>query len=189
MRKLILVFLSLCLFFTHTAYAQDDTTTPEATLSVEEQLESLLADLSSLQKSLKKNKRKRPIAREIKTITRKIIKAANSIPPENCMKTIRLAMDDFYELVSNLGSGISCGPPILPPFLPGGDTTEPLIEALSADCLPPPDEFPLERLQIGGPFGGSFADIYPIYNEARDVFQIDGDTSEISDVCEGNTES
>ena len=183
MRKLIIVFLSLYLFFASIAYAQDDTVTSGETLSVEQQLESLLADLLSLQKTLKKNKKKRPIAKDVKLITKKIIKAVNSIPPESCMNTLRQAMDEFFELVTKLELGISCGPVILPPFLPGDDGSS-LIEPLTEDCLPPPDAL----LQIGGPFGGAFVDINPVYDEAKDLFQIDVDSSEISDVCEGEVE-
>ncbi|GEM_PF-2929902 len=180
MKKLIVLCLSLSLFFSTVAYAQGDIESEEP-LTVEEQLESLLADLSSLQKSLKKNRRKRPVAREIKTITKKIIKAVNSIPPESCMNTIRQAMKDFYDLVSELQLGIACGPLIIPPFLPGGD--EPILEKINVDCLPPDD-----LLQIGGPFGGAFVDVNPLYDEAKDLFQIDSDESEISDVCEGEVE-
>jgi hypothetical protein len=185
MKKLIIVFLILHLFFVNIAFAQDDTNTSGETLSVEQQLESLLADLSSLQKALKKNRRKKPIARDIKVIARKIIRAVNSVPPETCMKTLREAMDEFYEVVTKLELGISCGPVVLPPFLPGDDG-DPLVEPLVEDCLPPPDEF--ERLQIGGPFGGAFADVNPVYDTARDLFQIDVNDSEISDVCEGEIE-
>ena len=184
MKKLIVLCLSLSLFFSTVAYAQGDTASEEP-LTVEEQLDNLLADLSSLQKTLKKNRRKRPVFKKIKLITRNIIKAVNTVPPENCMKVIRIAMDDFYELVSKLELGISCGPAILPPFLPGSDSSL-LVESLTGDCLPPPDAF--ERLQIGGPFGGAFADVNPVYDEARDLFQIDADASEISDVCEGEVE-
>lgn len=183
--KAILVVLFI-FNFQYLALAQDDIAESEETLSVGEQLDELLQSLSSLQANLKKNKRKRPVGRKIKLITKKIIKAVNSIPPEACMETLRLAMDDFYELVSDLGLGIACGPPILPPFLPGEDDNN-LVEPLSGDCLPPPDEL-FERLQIGGPFGGSFADVNPIYNEARNLFQIDTDKSNISDVCEGEVE-
>lgn len=102
------------------------------------------------------------------------------------MKTLREAMDEFYELVTKLELGITCGPAVLPPFLPG-DGGEPLFEPLVEDCLPPPDDFP-ERLQIGGPFGGAFADVNPVYDDARDLFQIDANSSEISDVCEGEIE-
>ena len=182
-KTLFITLLTLSIIFTGSVYAQDSTSTEE-TLSVEERLGDLLANLSSLQTTLKKDRRKRPVARKIKLITKKIIKAVNAVPPENCMKVIRIAMNDFFGLVSDLGSGIACGPPILPPFLPGGDSDLP-IDSLSSDCILPPDE-QLGRLQIGGPFGGSFSDVYPIYNEARDLFHIDTNSSDISDVCEGN---
>lgn len=187
-KKLFNLFLIFCLVYVFSipVTAQSEVTTTEEELSVENQLDNLLAGLSSTQKALRKDRRKRSVARKIKLITNKLIKAVNLVPPRKCMDVLRVAMDEFYELVSNLGSGISCGPPILPPFLPGEDFDS-LPTKLTQDCLPPPDE-PLERLQIGGPFGGSFSGVYPLYEDARDLFQIDSNDTEISDVCEDKEE-
>lgn len=179
----ILVFLSFILLVsTLPVYSQTSDSIDEIT--VEEQLNELLASLSSLQKTLKKQRIKKPIARKIKLITKNIIRAVNSIPPDKCLQTLKDAMDDFYELVSGLGSGIACGPPILPPFLPGEEDL-PVDEDLSINCIPPEFDEPIARLQIGGPYGGAFSDVNPAYNECRDLFQIDNDGSNIPDVCEG----
>lgn len=183
MKRLILIFLSFVLLVsTSPVYSQTGDSTDEIT--VEEQLNELLESLSSLQKTLKKQRIKKPIARKIKLITRNIIRAVNSIPSDKCLQILKDAMDDFFELVSDLGSGIACGPPILPPFLPGEEDLPPDTD-LSINCIPPEFDEPISRLQIGGPFGGAFSDIHPAYNQCRDLFQIDNDGSNIPDVCEG----
>lgn len=173
------LLLSFCLTFNSLSYAQTDDSTSK--LSAQEQLDQVLDTLSALNKTLKSQRRKRPIAIKIRLITRKIIRAVNSVPPSKCLEILKIAMDDFYGLVSDLGSGISCGPPILPPFLPEGESTD---TDLGINCLPPPEPGELTRLQIGGPFGGAFADVNPVYNECRDLFQIDDNGSNIPDVCE-----
>lgn len=182
MKKIILfLFLSVLLTYCIPVYSQTDSTTEEP--SIEEQLEEILASLSSLQKTLKEEKRKRPIARTIKSITRRIIRAVNTVPPDRCLTLLKVAMDDFYELVSDLGSAIACGPPILPPFLPGEETE--IEDDLDINCIPPPeDNEVIVRLQIGGPFGGAFSDVHPVYNDCRGFFQIDTNGNNISDVCE-----
>ena len=180
MKKLtILLFLSTCLIFISPVHSQTDGSTTE--LSVQEQLDQALDSLSSLKQILQSKRAKRPIARKIKLITRQIIRAVNSIPPDKCLQTLTKAMDDFYGLVSELGSGIACGPPILPPFLPEGDTST----DLGVNCILPEPNEPVSRLQIGGPFGGAFADVNPVYNQCRDVFRTDIDGNNIPDVCEG----
>ena len=177
-----IIFLSFILLVsTSPVYSQTSDSTDE--ISIEEQLNELLGSLSSLQKTLKKQRIKKPISRKVKLITRNIIRAVNSIPPDKCLKILTAAMDDFFELVSDLGSGIACGPPILPPFLPGGE--EIVDEDLSINCIPPEFDEPIARLQIGGPYGGAFSDVHPAYNQCRDLFQTDSDASNIPDVCEG----
>lgn len=182
MKKIIsLLFISILFTNYIPVYSQTDSTTEEP--SIEEQLEEILSTLSSLQKTLKHERRKRPVARTIKSITRRIIRAVNSVLPDKCQTTLKIAMDDFYELVSDLGGGIACGPPILPPFLPGEETE--IEDDLDINCLPPPEEDEvIARLQIGGPFGGAFADVHPVYNDCRGFFQIDTNGNNISDVCE-----
>ena len=75
-------------------------------------------------------------------------------------------MDKFYGLVSDLNVGISCGPNIPPPFLPEGEDT------VSPDCILP------------DAFNGPFSEVYPLYTDARDVFRVDEDENNLSDVCE-----
>lgn len=180
-KTILLLFLSVLLTYCIPVYSQTNSMTEEPT--IEEQLEEILASLSSLQKTLKEEKRKRPVARTIKSITRKIIRAVNSIPPDKCQKLLRVGMDDFYELVSDLESGIACGPPILPPFLPGEETE--IEDELDINCIPPPeDDEVIARFQIGGPFSGAFSDAHPVYNDCRSFFQIDTNGNNISDVCE-----
>ena len=183
MNKKTTIFLIIVLIlvtfnqFKYPLYAQEE-------ISTEEKLNQVLDSLSSLKHTLKTSRAQRPVSRKIRSITRDIIRAVNSIPPENCLKELKDAMNDFYALVSVLGRGISCGPVILPPFLPGEDEFVLVRETLTTDCLPPPEFDEDISLQIGGPFGGSFADVNPVYNECRDVFQIDNDSNDISDVCE-----
>lgn len=161
-------------------YAQVESSSEE--LSVEEELDQVLGTLSTLRKTLKKNRQKRPVANKIKRITREIIKAVNSIPPEKCLEKLTDTMNEFYELVSDLGSGISCGPEILPPFFPEGEIEN--EDDLGINCIPPPEFEDDIAFQIGGPFGGSFADVHPVYEQCRDLFQIDEDLNNISDACE-----
>lgn len=172
--------LVICFVLTLGAYAQDSSSEE---ISINEELNQVLGSLYSLKHTLRTDRKKRPISRKIRLITRKIIRAVNSTPPENCLQQLKMAMNDFYDLVSELELGITCGPAVLPPFLPGEDE---LIfrEDLAIDCIPPEFDDTLGRFQIGGPFGGSFADVNPVYDQCRDLFQQDNDSNDISDVCE-----
>ena len=175
-----ILLVSLILFsYQLKAFSQS----PSEEILIEEELNQVLDSLASLKHTLKTQRAKRPVGRKIKLITKDIIRAVNSIPPETCLKQLKAAMNNFYGLTSELLAGISCGPSVLPPFLPGEDEF-PFRENLTTDCLPPPEDEIFERLQIGGPFGGAFTDVNPVYEECRDVFQIDSDENEISDVCE-----
>ena len=165
--KKIIVVLIIISFLTNTVLAQTETS------SVEDQLGQLLESSQSLQKELrnKKDKESRRLARRLKLITRKIISAVNSVPPAKCLSRLKPAMEDFFGLVSELGSGIACGPPIIPPFLRMNELP------LNPDCLPPdlaPDQLDL-----------NFSETLGLYDKARDIFHIDTNTNEIPDACEG----
>ena len=179
--QLVLFLMSFIMFgfLTIPAYAQDetsssggDTTTPETTevLSPEQQLDQLLQDLDDFQKELR-HKRGKPnhlIGIKIKLISRKIDRAVKSTPPTKCLGKVKIAMDDFFKLVSELGTGIACGPPILPPFL------RTLYAQVAPDCILPDQ------------LSENFSMSYGIYTKARDLFHIDKNSNEIPDVCEGD---
>lgn len=172
MKKILtaLLILVLCI---NPVCAQ--TTDPEEeTPSIETQLDEILGDLNDLYKSLKKQKAKQAkiTANKIKLISRKIDRAVKTIPPNSCFEKLKVPMNDFFKLVSDLGIGISCGPTILPPFF----DTEPLV----VNCIPPPEEDELLRAQVGRPF----SEVYGAYTKARDLVQIDTNINEIPDICE-----
>ena len=167
MKKIILIYLIIVSFLINTVFAQTETS------SIEDQLGQLLESSQSLQKELrnKKDRESHRLARKLKLITRKIISAVNSVPPTKCLSRLKPAMKDFFELVSDLGSGIACGPPIIPPFLRINKLS------LNPDCLPPdlaPDQLDL-----------NFSETLGLYDKARDIFHIDTNTNEIPDACEG----
>ena len=179
----VLLILSVAIFLYSTpVIAQEDlppsgdgeisiaTSTP----TVEEQINDLLASLSSLEKTLKKERGRssKTAAKKVKLIAKKIERAINSIPPEKCYEGIKIAMNDFFALVSKLNRGISCGPPIIPPFLDRED------EVLTGDCALPPEKVFPDQL-------GIFGEVNPVYDTARSLFHIDEDGSGISDACEG----
>ena len=131
-------------------------------------------DTRDVIKKLKKERDKKT-AKRLKTIETKIIRALNSIPPAKCLDVLDKAMQDFYSLVSDLNIGVSCGPIIIPPFLPGTDNTDtPVIP----DCILPPEMRTI-------PFNGAFSLVNPLYEDARDVFRVDENENEMPDVCEG----
>ncbi len=148
-------------------------TTVVDTPSVEEQAAKLLANLNSAVKALKHERdRKSKIAsKKLKLIAKRIDRALK-LTPQKCFDEIKIAMDDFFGVVSDLNVGISCGPAILPPFL------DREVDVLTPDCGLPPDEVLPDQL-------GSFGEVNPIYEDARDLFHIDVDSSNIPDACEG----
>lgn len=150
-------------------FAQDTQSVED--VSLETRLDQLLVNINALQEKLKKQKSRRAktTSRKLKLISKGIIRAVNSVPPSLCLDKLKIAMDDFYELTSDLGAGISCGPPILPPFLERIEK----IESITTDCILPD--------QIGGE---PFSEVYGLYTEARDVFLVDLNSSEIPDACE-----
>ena len=182
MKFKMIVFLFLCVFllscanvnaYASTDFAMSYLQTTEDTAgnipSVEDKLNKLLLDLNNLQVTLKKEGRavNKNTLQKVKLITRRIDRAVKLIPPSKCFGVIKVTMDDFYKLVSRLGTGIACGPPIVPPFL---DDFAP--STLTGDCILP-DQF--------GPFG----EVYGVYTEARELFHIDLDSNMVLDACEG----
>ncbi len=138
--------------------------------TVEEQVNDLLASLDSLEKTLKKEKDRssKAAAKKVKLIGKKIGRAINSTLPEKCYEGVKIAMNDFFALVSKLGTGIACGPPIIPPFLDRNN------DSITPDCILP------DQL-------GAFGEVNSVYDIARNLFHIDKDGSGISDACEGAT--
>lgn len=177
MKKVILILLVLIgINFWNYSYAQTDTQT------LNERLDSLLTTFKETQATLKKQRDKdsRKSYREIKQIGKRTIKALNLVPPVKCLKVLNDAMQDLYSLVSDLNTGISCGPNIIPPFLPGADELDmPAEGTVGPDCILPPDE----GFQTT-PYNGAFSVVNPLYDEARDVFRTDSDGNNMPDVCE-----
>ena len=178
MKKIILVLLFLFVInaFNY-SYAQ---TEPNA---LNEQLDSLLTTFQETKSTLKKQRDKdsKKSYREVRQIGRNIIKALNSVPPEKCLKVLNNAMQDLYSLVSELSTGISCGPNISPPFLPGADELSMHEEenVVEPDCILPPEE----EFQTT-PYTGPFSVVNPLYDEAIDLFRTDSDENNMPDVCE-----
>ena len=159
------------------AYAQSEDTS-SSSVSIETQLNEILRDLNNLQETFKHERGKQPklVARKLRLIEKKIDRAVKTTPPLNCFKRLKIAMKDFYELTSDVGTGIACGPPIIPTFFDREKDKEPL----TINCLPPPDEGPL-RAQLGD----LFSEVYGLYDRTRTLALIDKNTNEIPDACEG----
>ena len=160
------------LLCTNSVLAQTDSTEG---VSIDEQLAMLLGDLNSLYENIKKGKFRhgKTAARKLKFIGRKIDRAVKTVPPNSCLSRLKIAMKDFYELTSDVGTGIACGPPIIPTFF---DRDK---EPLTTDCLPPPEDEVL-RAQLGD----LFSEVYGLYNKARDLARTDTNLNEIPDICE-----
>ena len=144
------------------------------TLSTQDQLDQVERDTSDGIARLKKEK-DRKTAKRLKIIERNVIRALNSVPPAKCLSILDKAMQSFFDLVSELSTGISCGPAIIPPFLPG---TNNIDTPITPDCILPPEMRAI-------PFNGAFSLVNPIYENAREVFRIDENENEMPDVCEG----
>ncbi len=160
--------------------AQTDSSATEGT-TLDNKLGDLLNNIKTALGDLRKQKDKkaREAYKKIRSINKEILKALNTVPPAKCLGVLDNAMQKLYSLVSNLNIGISCGPVIIPPFLPGTDN---LAEIITPDCALPPDEM------RSTPFNGAFSIVNPVYDNARDVFREDTNENEIPDVCEGNIE-
>ena len=170
----VLVGISIVTF---NANAQTTSSSEGEVLSTKDKLDQLEKDTSDAIESLNKAKDKKT-AKRLKAIEKKIIRALNSIPPAKCLDVLDKAMQSFYGLVSDLNVGISCGPIIIPPFLPGTDNTD---TPVTPDCFLPPEMRTI-------PFNGAFSIVNPIYDDAREVFRTDENENEMPDVCEGAIE-
>ncbi|OGI06827.1 MAG: hypothetical protein A3I68_00600 [Candidatus Melainabacteria bacterium RIFCSPLOWO2_02_FULL_35_15] len=146
--------------------------------TLDSKLNDLLADTKTTLEDLKKQKDKKARAayKKLRLINKQVIKALNAVPPAKCLDVLDDAMQDLYSLVSELSTGISCGPAIIPPFLPGTDDTDTLV---TPDCILPPE-------MRATPFNGAFSLVNPLYESARDVFRTDENENEMPDACEGD---
>ena len=173
----LLLIITAALVITLKANAQISSSSSSGgeILSTEEKLDQLERDTSDVIGNLKKEKDKKT-AKKLKAIETKIIRALNSIPPAKCLDVLDKAMQSFFGLVSDLNVGVSCGPVIIPPFLPGIDNTD---TPVTPDCILPPEMRTI-------PFNGAFSLVNPLYDDARDVFRTDENENEMPDVCEGN---
>ena len=170
------IFTVAGILFTNSVFAQTADTSAGNDASVQSKLDELLVTLSNVSSQLRsiKDPKSHRAAIKIKLIKRKIVKAVNSIPPEKCLGKLKIAMNDFYALVSKLGQGIACGPPIIPPFL---QVANPPI---SPDCALPPEDVVPDQIDPG------FSESLGAYDTARDIFHIDSNSNEIPDACEGD---
>ncbi len=182
MKKYLVIFLIVLIFFfpitldKSLAQSSSDTSdeattgiTPESAQTI---IDKVLQDLSSVYEKFqhKKIRSRKVKARSVAILKRKLIQAVNSVPPAKCTARLKIALNDFFGLISELGQGISCGPPILPPFF---DKTLPL----TPDCIPPDDLRPDQ-------FDQAFSELNPIYEQARKLANIDNDDNSVPDVCE-----
>ena len=174
-KKIFLLFLiSAILTISLKANAQTSSSSSGGeTLSLEDKLNQLERDTSDAIGSLNKAKDKKT-AKRLRAIEKKILRALNTVPPAKCLDILDKGMQSLYDLVSELNVGISCGPVIIPPFLPGTDNTD---TPVTPDCALPP-----EMRSI--PFNGAFSIVNPIYDNAREIFRTDEDENEMPDVCE-----
>ena len=170
---LILILIGLTFGF-NIALAQNETSSSGGTPSVQSRAEEILSRLNALQAELKSKKdaKSRTNARKIKSITQKLVRSVNSNPPAKCLDRLKVAMNDLYGLVSKLGQGIACGPPIIQPFL------QKTTFQLNPDCILP--DFGTDQLDE------TFVDLNPIYDDTQNLTLIDKDSNDIPDVCEGN---
>ena len=178
MKKNIFVLFVVFVLLTTSlkSIAQEDAQ-PE---TLNEKLNNLLDDTKAALQDLRKQKDKKTRAayKKLRLINKQILKALNTIPPAKCLDSLDNAMQDLYGLVSELNVGISCGPVIIPPFLPG---TESRDEPVTPDCFLPPEMRAL-------PFNGAFSVVNPLYDSAREIFRTDTNQNEMPDVCEGAVE-
>ena len=172
----LFIFMITASCFTSSAFAQIDISTTTESDSIETRINNLLGKFNDAQNILIKSKdpKDRAAAKKLKLIKREVIRAINSVPSTKCFDKVKTAMDDFYKLVSKLGQGIACGPPIIPPFL---QVANPPI---SPDCALPPEDVVPDQIDPG------FSESLGAYDTARDIFHIDSNSNEIPDACEGD---
>ncbi len=176
---ILLLFLVFTLTITtleSTAQIGSSTTGGTQPETLNNQLDNLLADTKTALEDLRKQKDKktRSAYKKLRLINKKIIKALNTVPPAKCLDALDNGMQDLYGLVSELNVGITCGPVIIPPFLPGTNNTD---TSITPDCILPPE-------MRATPFNGAFSIVNPLYEKARGIFRTDTNKNEMPDVCE-----
>ncbi|MBI3591619.1 MAG: hypothetical protein HY094_09630 [Candidatus Melainabacteria bacterium] len=175
MKRVLVIGLITCMFtfIMGKAPAQDASSSSGGMVSVEAQAQQIIVRLKTLQGKLNSEKGRinHLRAKKIKLLIRKLIRAVNSIPSTKCLEKLKVAMYDFYGLVSEVGSGIACGPPIIRPFL------QQVKLSLTPDCIPP-DITPDQLDPV-------FVELNPIYDDAQKLSIVDYDGNGVSDVCEG----
>ena len=163
---------------TSQSFSQTDTSTTGDTESetLSDKLDNLLADTKAALEDLRKQKDKksRLAYKKLRLINKEIIKALNKIPPAKCLDALDTGMQDLYGLVSELNIGISCGPIIIPPFLPGTSNRD---VPVTPDCALPPE-------MRATPFNGAFSLVNPLYETARGIFRTDTNKNDMPDACE-----
>ena len=185
MKKIIILYSIVFMFIitTSQSFSQTDTSSTEDTQSetLEDKLNNLLADTKAALEDLRKQKDKksRSAYKKLRLINKEIIKALNTVPSAKCLDALDNGMQDLYSLVSELNIGISCGPIIIPPFLPGTSNRD---VPVTPDCALPPE-------MRSVPFNGAFSIVNPLYDSARNIFRTDENTNDMPDACEGNIDN
>lgn len=171
-RTFILIFLFLFLSNPNILYAQTDTL-DSSTVTID----TVLNDISDLIERIKtnnKDKASKTKVRKLLVLKRKLDKAVKLIPPDKCNELFKEGTYDFYALVSKLSEGISCGPPIIPPF----DLEPSTAQTVGPDCLPPSEKL-YNQIRVN-----IFSECYGIYQKLRELYSTDLNENGISDVCE-----
>ena len=173
---LFLVFLTLTVPLKSTAQTDSSSAGDNQSETLNDRLNNLLTDTKTALEDLRKQKDKktRSAYKKLRLINKEIIKALNTVPPDKCLDALDNGMQDLYGLVSKLNIGISCGPIIIPPFLPGTSNRD---VPVTPDCGLPPE-------MRATPFNGAFSIINPLYDNARSIFRTDENQNEVPDVCE-----
>jgi hypothetical protein len=173
MKKAFLILL-LIITINLPSYAQTDSdSSSEETVTID----TILADISDLRQRIRKNNKDKSSIKTSKTLLsleRRLDKAVKLTPPSKCNEVFTSAVKDFYALVSKLSEGISCGPPIIPPF----DLEVLTSQIIGTDCLPPSDESS-SRVLVN-----VFSECYGIYEKTRQLYQVDLNGNGVTDVCE-----
>ena len=179
-KNILLLFLVFVLLTTSSkSMAQTDYSSAGNAQSeaLNEELNSLLDDTKTALEDLRKQKDKKTKAsyKKLRLIYKQVIKALNTVPSSKCLDILDRAMQDLYGLVSEVNVGISCGPVIIPPFLPGTSNRD---VPVTPDCGLPPE-------MRTTPFNVAFSILNPLYEKARDTFRTDTNKNDMPDVCEG----
>ena len=174
---LVLVFTLTITTLKSTAQTSSSSSGGTQTETLNDKLNNLLAETKTALEDLRKQKDKKSKSayKKLRLINKEIIKALNTVPPAKCLDALDKGMQDLYGLVSEVNVGISCGPVIIPPFLPGTSNRD---VPVTPDCALPPE------MKVT-PFNGAFSILNPLYDNARDIFSTDTNQNEMPDACEG----